>query len=160
MDVEIGLPGQARQEVGRILNRLLADEHVLYVKTRNYHWNLVGPRFHSLHVFFEGQYVMLQPVMDDIAERARSVGATALGSMAEFTEQARLREEAGGHPDPDVMLRNLLADHEAMAQQLRKDVDRCDEELNDQGTADFLTGLMEMHEKQSWMLRAHLAQAG
>jgi starvation-inducible DNA-binding protein len=160
MDVEIGLPGQARQEVGRILNRLLADEHVLYVKTRNYHWNLVGPRFHSMHVFFEEQYVMLQPVMDDIAERARSVGATALGSMAEFTEHARLREEAGGHPETDAMLRSLLADHEAMAQQLRKDVDRCDEELNDQGTADFLTGLMEMHEKQAWMLRAHLEPAG
>jgi starvation-inducible DNA-binding protein len=159
MDVDIGLPGQARKEVGRMLNQLLADEHLLYVKTRNYHWNLVGPRFHSLHVFFEGQYVMLQPVMDDLAERARAVGATALGSMAEFTEHARLREEPGGHPEADTMLRNLLADHEAMVQQLRKDVDRCDE-LNDQGTTDFLTGLMEMHEKQAWMLRAHLEPAG
>jgi starvation-inducible DNA-binding protein len=80
--------------------------------------------------------------------------------MAEFTEHARLREEAGGHPETDAMLRSLLADHEAMAQQMRKDVDRCDEELNDQGTADFLTGLMEMHEKQAWMLRAHLEPAG
>jgi starvation-inducible DNA-binding protein len=155
MSIEIGLPGQAREEVGRLLNQLLADEHVLYVKTRNYHWNVVGPKFRELHLFFEEQYNKLALSIDAIAERARSVGVLAARSMAEFTSQARLAEESG-HPDADTMIRNLLHDHETVVQQLRKDVDRCDDDLHDAGTADFLTGLMEQHEEQAWMLRAHL----
>lgn len=156
MDIEIGLPGQTREGVGRMLNLLLADEHVLYIKTRNYHWNVTGPRFHSLHEFLEDQYTLLAEAIDEIAERARTVGVHASGTMAEFVDRARLREEPGPVPDAQTMLKNLLHDHEAVVVQLRKDVDRCDDELNDQGTADFLTGLMEKHEKQAWMLRAHL----
>ena len=155
MDVEIGLKGQVREEVGRILNKLLADEHVLYIKTRNYHWNVVGPKFRTLHEFFEEQYKILAPIIDDVAERARAVGVLAAGSMATFTSDARLSEESG-HPDADTMVRNLLADHESIVQQLRKDIKRVDDDLEDAGTADFLTGLMEQHEEQSWMLRALL----
>lgn len=156
MDIEIGLPGQTREGVGRMLNLLLADEHVLYIKTRNYHWNVTGPRFHSLHEFLEEQYTLLAEAIDEIAERARAVGVHASGTMAEFVDRARLREEPGPVGEAQTMLKNLLHDHEAVVVQLRKDVDRCDDELNDQGTADFLTGLMEKHEKQAWMLRAHL----
>lgn len=159
MTIEIGLPGQAREEVGRILNKLLADEHVLYIKTRNYHWNVVGPQFRTLHEFFEEQYKILAPIIDDIAERSRSVGTLAAGTMAEYTEQARLQEEPGVRPDSGTMIKNLLDDHEAMVRQLRQDVERCDDEINDQGTADFLTGLMEQHEEQAWMLRALLEKA-
>ena len=159
MSIEIGLPGQAREEVGRILNKLLADEHVLYVKTRNYHWNVVGPRFRSLHELFEEQYKILAPLIDDVAERARAMGVLAAGTMAEFTEQARLQEEPGVRPDAETMLQRLLDDHEAVVRQLRQDVERCDDELNDQGTADFLTGLMEQHEEQAWVLRSLLEKA-
>lgn len=158
MDVEIGLPGQSREAIGRMLNRLLADEHVLYVKTRNYHWNVVGPHFHSLHEMFEEQYKQLAPAIDEIAERARTLGVTALGSMGQFLDEARLHEDSGEPPDAHTMLANLVHDHEAVIQQLRGDVEACDEEHNDQGTADFLTGLMEMHEKIAWMLRAQAAE--
>lgn len=159
MDIDIGLPGQTREDVGRMLNLLLADGYVLYTKTRNYHWNVTGPRFHSLHEFFETQYKILDEEIDEIAERARAFGVRAHGTMAEFVDEARLREEPGTVPDADTMLTNLLHDHERLVAQLRKDVDRCSDELNDQGTADFLTGLMETHEKQAWMLRAHVEGA-
>jgi starvation-inducible DNA-binding protein len=155
MDVEIGLKGQVREEVGRVLNKLLADEHVLYIKTRNYHWNVVGPKFRTLHQFFEEQYKLLAPMIDDVAERARSVGVLATGTMAQFTSDARLSEDSG-HPDADSMIEHLLADHESVISQLRKDIERVEDELEDAGTADFLTGLMQQHEEQAWMLRAHL----
>ena len=155
MDTEIGLKGQVREEVGRVLNKLLADEHVLYIKTRNYHWNVVGPKFRTLHEFFEEQYKMLAPMIDDIAERARSVGVLAAGSMREFSSEARLSEE-GGHPDADTMIKNLLDDHETIVRQLRTDIERVEDDLDDVGTADFLTGLMQQHEEQAWMLRSHL----
>ena len=155
MEIEIGLKGQVREEVGRVLNKLLADEHVLYIKTRNYHWNVVGPKFRTLHEFFEEQYKLLAPMIDDIAERARSVGVLAAGSMGQFTSEARLSEESG-HPDADTMIKNLLADHETIIRQLRTDIERVEDELEDVGTADFLTGLMEQHEEQAWMLRALL----
>jgi len=154
MDVDIGLPGQSREAVGRMLNKLLADEHVLYVKTRNYHWNVTGPQFHSLHEMFEEQYTQLAGSIDDIAERARSLGVTALGSMSEFLNEARLTEENGEPPPARSMVLNLAHDHEALARQLRGDVEACEKQYNDQGTMDFLTGLMEMHEKTAWMLRA------
>lgn len=158
MDVEIGLPGQARDAIGRMLNKLLADEHVLYVKTRNYHWNVTGPHFHSLHEMLEEQYTQLAGQIDEIAERARSLGVVALGSMGEFLNEARLAEDNGEPPAARAMVINLARDHEAMARQLRSDVDVCDEQHNDQGTADFLTGLMEAHEKTAWMLRSQAAE--
>lgn len=159
MDVEIGLPGQSREEVGRILNGLLADEHVLYVKTRNYHWNVTGPRFHSLHEFFEEQYGQLAETIDEVAERARALGVRAAGTMTEFQDLARLTEEPEVVPAEDGMLTNLAHDHEALTRQLRDDIKRCEDELEDAGTADFLTGLMSAHEKQAWMLRSFLEGA-
>ncbi|MGH6944568.1 MAG: Dps family protein [Geminicoccaceae bacterium] len=158
MNVEIGLPGQSREAIGRILNALLADEHVLYVKTRNYHWNVVGPQFRTLHLLFEEQYQKLALASDEIAERARALGVIAAGSMESFLDQARLHEDAGAPPEAHAMVANLMHDHEAVIQQLRKDVETCNEQHDDQGTTDFLTGLMEMHEKQSWMLRAQAEQ--
>lgn len=156
MNVEIGLPGQSRAEVGRVLNKLLADEHVLYVKTRNYHWNVVGPKFKSLHEFFEEQYDKLAETIDEIAERARALDVRAAGTMSEFKELARLDEEPETVPSAEGMLANLTRDHEAIIQQLRADIERCEDELGDVGTADFLTGLLSEHEKQAWMLRAFL----
>ena len=139
-----------------ILNRTLADEHTLYVKTRNYHWNVTGPQFHSLHEMFEEFYQKLAPLADDVAERARMMGGRAIGTMAEFSQQTRLSEQPGEAPEARKMVENLLADHEQIIRDLRQEVDVCAEELNDQGTADFLTGLMEEHEKMAWMHRAFL----
>jgi starvation-inducible DNA-binding protein len=156
MDPKIGLPDEVRDRVVGILNRTLADEHALYVKTRNYHWNVTGPQFHSLHEMFEEFYQKLAPLADDIAERARMMGGRAIGTMAEFSQQTRLSEQPGEAPEARKMVENLLADHEQIIRDLRQDIDVCADELNDQGTADFLTGLMEEHEKMAWMHRAFL----
>ena len=155
MDVDIGLSGQNREAVGQILNALLADAHVLYVKTRKYHWNVVGPQFRSLHELFEEHYKELADDIDEIAERARALGVKAHGTMAEFTRHARLEEDPG-YPEAMTMVANLVSDHSAVIKQLRTDIDRCEDDYHDAGTADFLTGLMEKHEKANWMLRAYL----
>jgi len=154
--VNIGLGQRQRQGVVEILSRLLADEYVLYTKTRNYHWNVVGPQFNDLHKFFEGQYEALNEVIDDVAERARALGGRAVGTLAEFLKLARLKEHPERQPPAREMLRDLLADHEAVIQTLRKDVETTTDPLKDAGTADFLTGLMEQHEKMAWMLRSFL----
>jgi starvation-inducible DNA-binding protein len=156
MDPKIGLSEQVRDRVTGILNRTLADEHALYVKTRNYHWNVTGPQFRSLHEMLEEFYQKLAPLADDVAERVRMMGGRAIGTMAEFSQQTRLSEQPGDAPEARQMVENLLADHEQIIRDLRQDVDVCSDELNDQGTADFLTGLMEQHEKMAWMHRAFL----
>jgi len=140
-----------------ILNRLLADEYVLYTKTRNYHWNVVGPQFNDLHKFFESQYDAVDGIVDEVAERARSLGGRAWGTLAEFTKATRLREEPGDAPPAKDMLARLLADHEAIIRTLRTDLVTVGDKHGDAGTNDFLTGLMEQHEKMAWMLRAFLA---
>jgi starvation-inducible DNA-binding protein len=153
----IGLKEEQRAGSIAVLNGHLADLHVLYVKLRNYHWNVTGPQFHSLHVLFEEQYTAVAAAIDEVAERVRSLGGFATGTMTEFTKNARLAEEKPGVvPSARDMVATLVGDHEAIIRQLREDVDRTDEEFHDVGTSDFLTGLMEAHEKMAWMLRAHL----
>jgi starvation-inducible DNA-binding protein len=156
MKPNIDMPDADRQAVVQILNTLLADEYVLYTKTRNYHWNVVGPQFNDLHTFFEALYTPLNEVIDDVAERARALGGRAWGTLAEFTKSARLTEDPGVVPSAREMLASLLADHEAIVCTLRADVDTVNDEHHDVGTADFLTGLLAQHEKTAWMLRAHL----
>lgn len=155
MKANIGLGEKPRDSVAKILNTLLADEFVLYVKTRRFHWNVVGPDFGELHKFFEGQYEALDDIVDEVAERARALDAIAAGSMKDFLSLARIKEQAGKNPDAAGMLAALLADHEAVIRSLRKDLDTADR-LGDAGTNDFLTGLMEQHEKMAWMLRSYL----
>jgi len=152
----IGIPDGNRQSVIGLLNTLLADEYVLYTKTRNYHWNVTGPQFNDLHKFFETQYEALDDIVDEVAERARSLGGRAAGSLEEFRKLARLGEDVGKVPAARDMLAALLADHEALARSLRADVDTVTDKHKDTGTADFLTGLLEQHEKMSWMLRSFL----
>jgi starvation-inducible DNA-binding protein len=136
------------------LNNLPADEYVLYTKTRNYHWNVVGPQFNDLHKFFQEQYEALDEMVDEVAERARSVGGKAYGTLAEFSQHSRLKEQPGKQPAAATMVANLQADHEAMVRTLRADLETVMEKHNDAGTNDFLTGLMEKHEKMAWMLRS------
>jgi starvation-inducible DNA-binding protein len=154
--VSIGLNQQQRQGAVDILSRLLADEYILYTKTRNYHWNVVGPQFSDLHKFFEAQYEAIDEFIDEVAERARTLGGHAVGTLAEFKQLGRLKEEPGRRPAARQMLQDLLADHEAVIQVLRRDLQTVMERHGDAGTSDFLTGLMERHEKMAWMLRAFL----
>ena len=154
MKPNIGIGDDNRHAVIEILNTLLADEYLLYTKTRNYHWNVVGPQFNELHKFFEAQYEALNEVVDDVAERARSLGGHALGTLAELAKRARLKERPGKYPDAKGMLADLLGDHEALIRQLRADLATTMDKHDDAGTSDFLTGLMEKHEKMAWMLRA------
>jgi starvation-inducible DNA-binding protein len=156
MHPNTGLSNEQREGVVALLNTLLSDEYLLYTKTRNYHWNVVGPQFNDLHKFFEAQYNALNDIVDDVAERARALGGNALGTMAEFLKSTRLQEDSGDYPEARLMLANLLADHEALIRHLRIDLETCADRYHDAGTNDFLTGLMEQHEKMAWMLRAFL----
>jgi starvation-inducible DNA-binding protein len=155
MTLNIGLSESNRDGVVKILNNVLADEYVLYTKTRNYHWNVVGPQFNDLHKFFEQQYEALNEMVDDVAERARSLGGKAYGTLTEFSQHSRLKEQPGRQPAALTMVANLQADHEAMIRTLRADLETVMEKHNDAGTNDFLTGLMEKHEKMAWMLRSY-----
>src|SRR5499433_3910713 len=114
MKPTIGLTDTTRSGVIKLLIPLLADEYVLYTKTRNYHWNVVGPQFNDLHKFFESQYEALDEVVDEVAERSRTLGGPALGTLAEMLDHARLAEHPKQSPDAKQMLASLLADHEAL----------------------------------------------
>jgi starvation-inducible DNA-binding protein len=118
---------------------------------------VTGPDFAELHKFFEAQYEELDEIVDEVAERARSLGAVARGSMAEFLKSARLKETPGDTEPAKDMLRELMDDHEELICLLREDLVNCAEKYKDMGTSDFLTGLMEKHEKMAWMLRAFLS---
>ena len=154
--IDIGISEKNRKAVVDLLQSVAANLNVIYVKTRNYHWNITGPRFHTLHLFLEEQYKALGKAADAVAERIRTLGAFSIGTMAEFTKYATLTEEPGVRPPADGMIASLVSDHETIIKGLREDIDKCDDDYEDTGTADFLTGLMEQHEKLAWMLRAHL----
>jgi starvation-inducible DNA-binding protein len=156
MKPDLGLDKKAVAGVTKLLGKNLADVHALYIKNRNYHWNLVGPRFHTLHVFFEEQYKELEMAIDEIAERIRTMGGVAPGSMKEFLQMARLKEATGLEIPGDEAIHSLAEDHEAIVRQLRKDIAACEETFEDAGTADFLTQLLQKHEKMAWMLRSFL----
>jgi starvation-inducible DNA-binding protein len=145
------------KEGALLLNTLLADEYILYTKTRNAHWNIQGQNFIELHKFFESQYDALDIIIDDVAERVRALGHFALGSLKDFTSMTRLSEHNRDFTDHKHIIQTLLEDHEALIRSLRKDISTTAEKHRDLGTADFMTGLMEQHEKMSWMLRAHLS---
>ena len=156
MKVNIGISDKNRQAVAKILSVLLSDEYVLYTKTRKYHWNVTGLQFNDLHKFFESQYETLNDIVDDVAERARSLGSISFGTLTEFLKYTRLKEKPGQNPNAQGMIQDLLTDHEAVIRSLRVDLEACAHEYQDMGTSDFLTGLMEQHEKMSWMLRSFL----
>ena len=155
MKANIGLTDKNAQKIALLLNKLLADEQVLYAKTRNYHWNYEGDNFMEMHKFYEGQYEELAQLIDDIAERVRSIGHFAEGRLKDYLALTQLTEP-GATSDQQKQVRNLLSDHETIIKMLRNDIKTADEELNDAGTADFFTGVMEKHEKIGWMLRSYL----
>ncbi len=155
MKVNIGLTDKARDGVVRTLNTLLADEFVLYAKTRGFHWNVTGPHFSELHKLFETQYDELAETIDEVAERTRALGGIATGSLKRFLSDARITDSTAAKRSATQMVGDLLKDHESVIRSLRKDIEAV-AAVGDEGTTDFLTGLMERHEKTAWMLRAHL----
>jgi len=154
--IDIGISEDNRQAVANILNHLLADEFVLYTKTRKFHWNVKGIHFHDLHLFFESQYKELAEIMDEVAERIRKIGHYSLGTLQQFLDETNLLEHTDDGSSAEVMIEALLEDHETIIRELRKAIDPIQEKHKDAGTADFLTGLMEQHESMAWMLRSML----
>lgn len=149
----IGLAPKTRQKVIDVLNDIVADQYVLYTKTRNYHWNVTGEDFSQYHKLFEEQYSAIDEDIDDVAERIRALGGKTRATLNEFVRASSLKEQPAKYPPAKVMIANLLADHETVIRNLRKDIEICDD-VDDVGTEDFLTQLMEKHEKTAWMLRA------
>ena len=153
--LDIGLDAKVRASSVKALSGILANQHVLYIKTRNFHWNLTGHRFHTLHAFFEAQYDALALAIDKTAERIRMLGSSSPGSMKEFLALASLKECTGALIGGDEAIVALRDDHEAAARELRKAVD-ASTDAGDAGTADFLTQLLQDHEQAAWMLRSFL----
>lgn len=157
IEPNIGLNKNTRQAVSNILNTLLADEYLLYVKTQNYHWNVTGLMFNDLHTFFGKQYEQLADIVDSVAERVRALGERSLGTMQEFLDNARLKEVPSIVPTAQEMIKNLLEDHETIIRTLRGDIDATTNEFEDVGTNNFLSDLITQHEKMAWMLRAYIS---
>jgi starvation-inducible DNA-binding protein len=144
----------------RCLNRALSNVSVLTMKTKKSHWDVVGPQFMTLHKLWDVHYETLARFQDELAERVRTLGGFPVGTLAGFLREATLAEAPGDVPNATDAVSNLLADHEHVVRDLRESIDACDEQFNDKGTADFLTGLMEEHEKMAWMLRSFLQGEG
>ncbi|MDP9373590.1 MAG: DNA starvation/stationary phase protection protein [Chloroflexota bacterium] len=154
--LNIGLSDEQRAGVIDLLNRDLSDTYLLIVKTRKHHWDVVGPQFRSLHELWDEQYTALSANADSIAERVRALGGYPVGTAQGFLQYASIKEHPGDVPTASGMVERLVDDHEQIIRNLRGHVDRCAEEFGDQGTADFLTGLMEQHEEMAWMLRSFI----
>ena len=157
MKIEIGINAQDRQTIADGLSRLLADSYTLYLKTHNYHWNVTGPQFNTLHTMFEDQYTELATAVDEIAERIRALGITAPGSYREFAELTSI-EESGGGESAEEMIRQLVAGQEQVVRTAREAFPAADA-ANDEPTADLLTQRMQIHEKNAWMLRSMVEQS-
>ena len=154
MKVNIGISEPNREAIADGLSRLLADSYTLYLKTHNYHWNVTGPMFATLHTLFETQYTELATAVDEIAERIRALGKPAPGSYAAFGKLTSIEEETGT-PTAEEMIRQLTVGQETVARTARELIPVVDD-ANDEPTADLLTQRMQVHEKNAWMLRSLL----
>lgn len=156
MKPEIGISEKHLEKSISLLEAILADEMILYVKTRKFHWNVSGNSFMELHKLFQSQYAELEETIDEVAERIGKLGGNTIGTMKEFTGLTRLKEAPAKYPSQKDMIKELLDDHETVIQHLRKDIGACGVKYKDAGTADFLTGIMEEHETIAWILRRYL----
>lgn len=154
MDINIGIDSKQRTQIADGLSRLLADSYTLYLKTHNFHWNVTGPMFNTLHLMFEDQYTELATAVDEIAERIRALGRPAPGTYKAFAELTSVKE-ADGVPDAKEMIRQLVEGQETVARTARE-VFPIAEKAGDEPTADLLTQRMQVHEKTAWMLRSLL----
>lgn len=156
METKIGIKQEYLAEVAYALSKVLADEFVLYTKTKKAHWNVEGPDFYNKHLFFEQQYEQLDDLIDTIAERIRTIGHYAPATLKEYLSLTHLSEQSREGNDSLGYIKELLADHESILIHLRENINNFAGVQHDLGTSDYITGLMETHEKMAWMLRAHL----
>ena len=156
MKPQIGISDKKLKSTSSILATILSNEMTLYVKTRKAHWNVTGESFMELHKLFEDHYKQLEEAIDEVAERIGKLGHKTIGTMNEFSNLATIKEHPGKYASTKEMINELLNDHEEVIVELRKNVDDCADKYNDAGTADFLTGLMELHETIAWILRRYL----
>jgi starvation-inducible DNA-binding protein len=154
MDIDIGISRKDRNEIAKGLSCLLADSYTLYLKTHNYHWNVTGPMFNTLHLMFEAQYTELALAVDSIAERIRALGHHAPGSYSQFEKLSTIKESVGV-PGAKAMIADLIKGQEAVTKTARKILPVVDK-AGDEPTADLLTQRMQVHEKTAWMLRSLL----
>lgn len=152
--IDIGIPSSDRAEIAKGLSKLLADTYTLYLKTHNFHWNVTGPQFQTLHLMFEQQYLELALAVDLIAERIRALGSLAPGSYREFGRLTSI-PETDGCPAAEEMLRQLLLGQEAVVRTARTLLPVADE-VTDEASCDLLTQRIQLHEKNAWMLRSLL----
>ena len=154
VQIDIGISASERAAIAQSLSRLLADEYTLYLKTHNFHWNVTGPMFNTLHLMFEQHYNEAALAVDLVAERIRALGHPAPGSYREFAELSSIREERGV-PGANEMIRLLVKGHEACARTARAAFPVA-EKAADEPTCDLLTQRLQLHEKTAWMLRSLL----
>jgi starvation-inducible DNA-binding protein len=155
--MDIGLNETVRKDVSEVLGRLLANEYFLYLKTLNYHWNVTGENFISLHQLLESQYEWLIETVDEIAERIRTLGFVTPATYKEFSKKELIIKENEGNQTSKEMLTDLVKSHEALIRELRNDIKKMDG-TEDYGTEDMMIQWLEGHEKRVWMLRSHLQQ--
>jgi starvation-inducible DNA-binding protein len=155
MAIDIGIKEPDRKAIAEGLSRVLADTYTLYLKTHNFHWNVTGPMFQTLHLMFETQYNELALAVDQIAERIRALGHPAPGTYAEYSKLSSIKE-AAGVPKAEAMIAELVEGQEAVVRTARRIFPVVDK-ANDEATADLLTQRMQVHEKTAWMLRSLLA---
>ena len=154
MKIDIGIKKSDREDIADGLSRLLADTYTLYLKTHNFHWNVTGPMFQTLHLMFETQYTELALAVDAIAERIRSIGFPAPGTYKQYVELSSIKEDEG-IPKAEDMIRLLVEGQEAVVRTARS-LYPVVEKANDEATADLLTQRIQLHEKTAWMLRSLL----
>ena len=157
--IDNGIPEAQRVKIAEGLGALLSDSYTLYLKTHNYHWNVTGPMFQTLHLMFETHYTELALAVDSIAERIRSLGAWAPGSYTQFAKLSTVAEAPPVPPAATEMVRDLVKGHEAVAKTARK-LFAITDEAQDEVTTDLLVQRMQVHEKTAWMLRALLENQG
>ena len=158
METVLNIKQSNSAEIAKTLNILLADEHILYVKTRRAHWNVEGHDFLTIHRFFEDQYRQLEEMIDHVAERIRTIGHYAEATLCSFLQETHLSEMLGENNSSFSLMKSLLQDHETVISHLRDNIEIYTDEWRDAGTIDFVTGILKSHEKMAWMLRAHLIQ--
>jgi starvation-inducible DNA-binding protein len=156
MKANIGITQEHLAETSKALGHILADEYVLYTKTLNAHWNVEGHDFHAMHAFFKSQYTEIANIIDMVAERMRMLGHYAPATLRQFLELTHLTEQIREKNDSLGFIRELLSDHESIIIYIRTQLNHLDAEIKDQGTSDYLTGLLQYHEKIAWELKAHL----
>ncbi|MDP1880365.1 MAG: DNA starvation/stationary phase protection protein [Parachlamydiaceae bacterium] len=154
MECNIGLEIRVRKQIAQYLSLALADTYVLYVKTQNFHWNIIDPGFYSLHIFLEKQYEELADGIDELAERIRMLGEKTPGTLKHFLEMTSIKE-ASEDLDANEMLKDLLNGHETISRFLRERIELVNK-LLDQASGDLLIKQLAFHEKSAWMLRASI----